>query len=161
MNSKPKVELRTESMMQATKDRIEAGRDKEYFYEFDKSKICKFTKIRHIISDGTAVPLEQHWVEYVDLSQYNKIIKNFTENTKRCNKGIKQLKPVVEKLKKMLGTFDLAAYQQAKELITKFEELHKYQSQLETAELQKVDTAKWKELYMEAKEEFDQLNQTE
>lgn len=162
-NSKPKKDesLKTDSMLQAIKDRIEAGKDKEYFYEVLADGVVKFTKVRHIVSDGEPTPLEQHWVEFVDLKQYNKILNNFNENKKRCDQAIKNLKPVVAKLQKMLGKFDIKAYRTAQDMCQKFEQLDKYQNQLESAKLQKADVLKWKKLYESAKSDLDSQGRTQ
>ena len=153
-------ELRTESIRQSTIDRIEAKKDKEYFYSLDKDGVCTFHKIRHLMDDNAGVPLQQHWVEFVDLGEYGKIVKNFAENRKRCKKAIKELTPVCDKLKKLLGAFDLAEYERAKKQIQQFEELHRYQGQVDNAELQLADTNRWADIYKQAKDEFDELGKT-
>ena len=68
-------------IIQLTKDRIESKKDKIYLFENTSNNITKFTKRRYILGES-GEPLEQIWVEYVDLKNYNKIINNFNANIK-------------------------------------------------------------------------------
>jgi len=135
------------------KEKIAAGEDKEYLFSLTEDNLCKFTKVRHVIGED-GEPLEQHWVEYVDLKNFNKIIKKFNENMKRIKEAQKQLRPIIDKFQNELGGFTLEDYTKYKDLLDKFEHYTKYKNQLETIELQKVDAQKWKEVYVAANKEI-------
>lgn len=147
---KSKIDLsKVQSIVKVTKDRIEAKQDKEYYFEHQDNGVTKFVKKRYVLGED-GEPLEQHWVEYVDLKNYNKILNRFNDNLNKLKDAIKQLTPIVKRIEKSLGDWDADKYKHAKEMNDKFELYHKYKNQLETVELQKVDALKWKDVYKEA-----------